>query len=68
MLCRWEVSCEFRNGFMQENGRRVTVTVTAGKQSEAEHQARLGACRKLGISTMFHKGVKIHGIKNLRRA
>lgn len=68
MQSRWEAACEFRNSFMQEDGRRVTVKVTASKQCDAEHQAQLETCRKLGISTMMHKGVKIHAIKNLGRA
>ncbi len=68
MLSRWEASCEFRNSFMSQHGRRVTVKVTAGKENEAERQAQLVACRKLGVSTMFHKGVKVHDIKNLGRA
>ena len=68
MLSRWEASCEFRNGFVQQHGRRMTVTVTASKQSEAEHQAQLDTCRKLGLSTMMHKGVKICSIKKLGRA
>jgi hypothetical protein len=53
---------------MQEHGRRATVKVTASNQSEAEQQARLQACHKFGVSTMFHKGVKIHEMKNLGRA
>jgi hypothetical protein len=68
MVSRWEVSCEFRNSFMQEDGRRVTVKVTATKEHEAKHEAQLETCRKLGLSTMMHKGVKIHSIKNLGRA
>lgn len=67
MTSRWEVSCQLSNLFMQEHGDKCTVEVYAENESAAKKKAQLGACNKLGISTMMHGSVKILSIKKLSR-
>ena len=67
MLSQWEVECEFNNGFMQQDGLKCKIRVTAAEESDAKHRACLKMCETIGISTMFHTGVKVLSIKSTGR-
>lgn len=68
MRQKWEVTCEFKNGFMQEHGEKRTFSVTASSEKDARYDAKLEMCRKLGLSTMMHRYVSVQKIKSTGRA
>lgn len=68
MRQKWEVTCEFKNGFMQEHGAKRTFSVTASSERDARDEAKLDMCRKLGLSTGMHTYVDVQKIKSTGRA